>query len=593
MVRRDDNAGSQDLTESRCASPAGASPASVSVGAPSSRSPEPGEILEAEARCQEPVNTGRQGRGPQHEVKLAASTDKQSGSRAAHVTAKATSSTGRSGTTVDDSRGVWRAARVHGEARNTGDPSARSRVRDTRSEQAEGQARVVQRKSEGIIVPTRTATQNAVGGKGPRGGHDDGNRNDKGMVATRGAGTPSHRRPNSPDRRKSVDNVERLQRSLGAAAKRSTGRRFHALFDRIWRRDVLEKAWTRVKRNQGAAGVDAETIDSIRALGEESFLDDLSKTLRAGTYRPQAVRRHWIPKANGGRRPLGIPTVRDRVVQTAAKLILEPIFEIDFKDCSYGFRPGRSATQALEAIRLRGSGRKGNFVLDADIRDFFGSLDREILMERVQRRVSDRRVLSLIRMWLDAGVMEDGRETKLLSGTPQGGVISPLLSNIYLSFLDERWTKQCSQFGTLVRYADDCAPRRRGKETARSNGSSFAAREMRAGPSSSGCRTGAQTTGCCSGPMIGVVSETEKAGPTRQVCVVKTNASEPLPKCRKRKDVHRNRAPVVGSGRMRGVPADCSRGDRHEDGVSAAQALVWNVGTFCLDAKRELQAEDP
>ena len=252
-----------------------------------------------------------------------------------------------------------------------------------------------------------------------------------------------------------IDNVERLQRRLGAAAKRDEGRRFHALFDRIWRRDVLEKAWDRVKRNKGAAGVDAETIASIRALGEEAFLNDLSKTLRAGRYRPQAVRRHWIPKAKGGRRPLGIPTVRDRVVQTATKLILEPIFEVDFKDCSFGFRPGRSATQALEAIRVRGSGRKGNFVFDADIQDFFGSLDREILMDRVKRRVSDRRVLSLIWKWLEAGVMEDGRETKLLSGTPQGGVISPLLSNIYLSFLDERWTKQCSNYGALIRYADD------------------------------------------------------------------------------------------------------------------------------------------
>jgi group II intron reverse transcriptase/maturase len=275
------------------------------------------------------------------------------------------------------------------------------------------------------------------------------------MVEARAAGNPSHRRPNSPDRRKSVDDVLRLQRRLGAAAKRSTGRRFHALYDRISRRDVLEEAWKRVKRNQGAAGVDAETIASIRALGEESFLDDLSKTLRAGRYRPQAVRRHWIPKANGGRRPLGIPTVRDRVVQTAAKLVLEPIFEVDFQDCSYGFRPGRSATQALEVLRLRGSGGKGNHVFDADIRDFFGSLDREVLMKRVMLRVSDRRVLSLIRGWLDAGVMEEDRQIKLLSGTPQGGVISPLLSNIYLAFLDERWTKQCAEIGTLVRYCDD------------------------------------------------------------------------------------------------------------------------------------------
>ena len=305
------------------------------------------------------------------------------------------------------------------------------------------------------MVPVKVAPQNAAGGKDPWGGHDDEHRNDKGMVARGDAGVPARSQPNSPGRRKSVDNVTRLQRRLGAAAKRSTGRRFHALYDRISRRDVLEEAWKRVKRNKGAAGVDAETIVSIRALGEETFLDDLSKMLRAGRYRPQAVRRHWIPKANGGRRPLGIPTVRDRVVQTAAKLVLEPIFEVDFQDCSYGFRSGRSATQALEVLRLRGSGGKGNHVFDADIRDFFGSLDREVLMKRVMLRVSDRRVLGLIRGWLEAGVMEAGRETRMLSGTPQGGVISPLLSNIYLSFLDERWTKQCADIGTLVRYADD------------------------------------------------------------------------------------------------------------------------------------------
>ena len=455
MVRREDYVELSGSGVSCCASPAGASPVPVGVGAPGSRSPESGEISKAEARRQEPGKTGRQGRGPQHEVKLAASTELQPGSRAAHVTAKATSSTKRSGNVVEDSRGVWSAARVQGEARNTGDPSAQPRVRGTRNDQAEGQAIAVQRKSEGTVVPRRAAPQNAAGGKGPWGGHGAGSRNDKGMVEARAVGNPSHRRPNSPNRSSSVDNVERLQRRLGAAAKRNGGRRFHALFDRIWRRDVLQKAWDRVKRNKGAAGVDAETIASIQALGEESFLDDLSKTLRAGRYRPQAVRRHWIPKSNGGRRPLGIPTVRDRVVQAAAKLVLEPIFEVDFVECSHGFRPGRSATGALEKLRLRSSGNKGNHVFDADIRDFFGSLDREILMKRVQLRISDRRVLSLIRQWLEAGVMDDGREIRMLSGTPQGGVISPLLSNIYLGFLDERWTKQCAHVGTLVRYCDD------------------------------------------------------------------------------------------------------------------------------------------
>ena len=307
-------------------------------------------------------------------------------------------------------------------------------------------SRAAQRASEGVVVPRIVTTNNVTGGKGPCGGHGVGASTRKGMAGRTG--------PNSPDRRPAVDHVRQLQRRLWVAAKRSPTRRFHALMDRIWRDDILWEAWRRVKTNRGAAGVDRQTLDAIEQRGIRSFLEDLGTALRAGTYRPQLVLRRYIPKADGRQRPLGIPTVRDRVAQMAATLVLQPIFEADFRASSYGFRPKRSATQALETLRVHGA-RGGNHVLDADIRDYFGSIDHTKLLTLIRQRISDRRVLKLLRRWLTAGVLEDGAVTRTMAGTPQGGVISPLLSNIYLHVLDRVWEDRYAHLGTLVRYADD------------------------------------------------------------------------------------------------------------------------------------------
>lgn len=249
------------------------------------------------------------------------------------------------------------------------------------------------------------------------------------------------------------DKSRELQRKLYRAAKRQRNRRFHALYDRIFRPDILRQAWEEVRRNGGSAGQDGVSIEDVEREGVEQFLREIEQDLKAGCYRPKPVLRVYIPKADGRQRPLGIPTVRDRVVQQACKMVIEPIFEANFQDNSYGFRPKRSAQQAVTVVKK--ALITGWWVVDADIQGYFDNINHSMLMSLLKRRIIDRRVLKLIRQWLEAGVLENGIVNASEIGSPQGGVISPLLANIYLHVLDMFWAERFSSLGKLVRYADD------------------------------------------------------------------------------------------------------------------------------------------
>jgi len=259
------------------------------------------------------------------------------------------------------------------------------------------------------------------------------------------------------------EKIRELQRRLYRKAKQEKGYRFYLLYDKVYRMDILSHAYRLVKANKGAPGIDGETFEQIEERGEaERYLEKIAEELKRKSYKPQAVRRVYIPKATGGKRPLGIPVIKDRIVQMALKMVIEPIFEADFQDNSYGFRPKRDAHQAVDDVRsclLEGKTE----VVDADISKYFDTIPHDKLMQVVARRIVDKQMLKLIKMWLKAPIVEEREDGKKEykgndQGTPQGGVISPLLANVYLNVLDTLWAvkKVQERLGArLVRYADD------------------------------------------------------------------------------------------------------------------------------------------
>jgi RNA-directed DNA polymerase len=264
---------------------------------------------------------------------------------------------------------------------------------------------------------------------------------------------------------KTPEKIRELQRKLYQKAKQEKEYRFYLLYDKVYRMDILNHAYNLVKANKGAPGVDGETFESVEKKegGVEGYLKEVAGELKRKEYKPKPVRRIYIPKADGGKRPLGIPTIRDRVVQMAVKIVIEPIFEADFQDNSYGFGPKRSAHQAVDDVKEHlDQGRMK--VIDADISKYFDTIPHEKLLQLVAKRIVDKNILKLIKMWLKAPIVEEREDGKKEykgndKGTPQGGVISPLLANIYLNVLDTLWKvkKVQERLGArLVRYADDC-----------------------------------------------------------------------------------------------------------------------------------------
>lgn len=258
-----------------------------------------------------------------------------------------------------------------------------------------------------------------------------------------------------------AERVSQLQEKLYCKAKQERKYKFYVLYDKMYIGYMLEEAYRRVKASDGAAGVDRQDFNGIEGQGLDKFLKELGEDLRKRTYRPSAVRRIWRDKADGSKRPIGIPTIRDRVAQMVCKLIIEPIFEADFEECSYGFRPDRSSRDAMKAIKDHLQSGKTE-VFDADLSSYFDSIPHDKLQIVLKQRISDPRILELINKWLKSPVYEDGQYTggkKQKTGSPQGGVISPLLANIYMNLVDRIVNDSRKLFYQggikIVRYADD------------------------------------------------------------------------------------------------------------------------------------------